>query len=269
MTLVRLLLYSISLVVLVTTLFAIRLVYVLERVHASSSASSSSSSTRILDDARRHDEHVSIAIFLGSGGHTAEMMRIVAHLDWNRYSQRTWIVSDRDEISRTRALEFERSIGSGRFKVLEIPRARRVHQPYLSSIPTTLYSFAHCFYHIALAHPTRHENFADLIVLNGPGSCVPIALCAFFPRLIFGPLRGPRLIYVESLARTRNLSLSAKLVRPFVDRFFVQWESLRDRLEPPDDEVTTEPGGAKSEKRSRRGTRWRLKAKVEYLGWLV
>lgn len=67
MTLVRLLLYSISLVVLVTTLFAIRLVYVLERVHASSSASSSSSSTRILDDARRHDEHVSIAIFLGSG----------------------------------------------------------------------------------------------------------------------------------------------------------------------------------------------------------
>lgn len=51
------------------------------------------------------------------------MMRIVAHLDWNRYSQRTWIVSDRDEISRTRALEFERSIGSGRVSYLLFSRS--------------------------------------------------------------------------------------------------------------------------------------------------
>lgn len=32
-----------------------------------------------------------------------------------------------------------------------------------------------------------------------------------------------RIIYVESFARVSTLSLSGKLVRPFVDTFVVQW----------------------------------------------
>lgn len=61
---------------------------------------------------------------------------------------------------------------------------------------------------------------------------------------------------MESLARTRRLSLSAKLVRPLVDRFFVQWDSLRNELVDKENE--------------RGGEGWgRLKAKVECRGWLV
>jgi len=38
------------------------------------------------------------------------------------------------------------------------------------------------------------------------------------------------MIYVESFARVSRPSLSARLVRPLVDRFVVQWEPLAERL---------------------------------------
>lgn len=41
---------------------------------------------------------------------------------------------------------------------------------------------------------------------------------------------SPRLIYVESFARVSRPSLSARLVRPMVDRLVVQWRPLADRL---------------------------------------
>jgi len=39
-------------------------------------------------------------------------------------------------------------------------------------------------------------------------------------------LRGIRTIYLESLTRITNLSLSGRLVYPFVNLFLVQWEHL-------------------------------------------
>ncbi|GEM08352.1 glycosyltransferase family 1 protein [Rhodotorula toruloides] len=184
------------------------------------------------------------------------MMRLVTHLEWRRFSRRTWIISSGDALSQTKALALEKEIGSGEFRILRIPRARRVHQSYLTSPFTTLYSLAFCIWHIAVA-PLLDDRgrrvFADVVLLNGPGSCVPITWAAFLPRLLSLP--SPALIYVESLARTRRLSLSAKLVRPFVDRFFVQWDSLRNEL------VKMEKGRGEG--------RWTLKARVECHGWLV
>ena len=48
-----------------------------------------------------------------SGGHTAEMMRLLAGVNWSRYSTRTYIISSGDSLSEAKALELERSIGSG------------------------------------------------------------------------------------------------------------------------------------------------------------
>ncbi|BGO98617.1 UDP-N-acetylglucosamine transferase subunit [Rhodotorula toruloides] len=231
--------------VLVTALTAARLLQVVVRIHTPSRPPH-----------RRQTDEGTLAVFLGSGGHTAEMMRLVAHLDWRRFSRRTWIISSGDTLSEAKALALEKQIGTGEFRILRIPRARRVHQSYLTSPFTTLYSLAYCLWHIAIApllDSRRRRVFADVVLLNGPGSCVPITCAAFLPRLLSLP--SPALIYVESLARTRRLSLSAKLVRPFVDRFFVQWDSLRDEL-------------VKKEKAKGLG-RWRLKARVECQGWLV
>ncbi|KAM0745645.1 oligosaccharide biosynthesis protein Alg14 like protein [Meredithblackwellia eburnea MCA 4105] len=201
-----------------------------------------------------------LAIFLGSGGHTAEMIRILAGVDWQRYSVRTYLISSGDSLSEHKALELEKSIQSGSFTILRIPRARKVHQSYITSPFSTLHSLAYCLWIISLkpllnVGSKSKPVFADLVLMNGPGSCVPIAYSAFGSRVLGLP--SPKLVYIESLARTRKLSLSAKLVRPVVNRFFVQWESLREALEGT---------GVKSNEKERK-LRW--KAKVEFEGWFV
>ncbi|TKA57698.1 hypothetical protein B0A53_00847 [Rhodotorula sp. CCFEE 5036] len=235
-----------ALVVLLVVLLVLRAAQVIVKTH----------SDRRAPPHRQKSDEATLAVFLGSGGHTAEMMRLVAHLDWKRFSRRVWIISSGDALSETKALAFEKSIGAGEFRLLRIPRARRVHQSYLTSPFTTLYSLAFCLWHIAIAPimtTSGRKVFADLVLLNGPGSCVPITIAAFLPRLVGAP--SASLVYVESLARTRRLSLSARIVRPLVDRFFVQWETLRDEL------LKREGGGAAGR------SRW--KAQVECQGWLV
>lgn len=43
------------------------------------------------------------------------------------------------------------------------------------------------------------------------------------PLIKFLGLPSPHLIYIESFARVKSLSLTARIVRPFVDRFITQW----------------------------------------------
>lgn len=132
-------------------------------------------------------------------------MRLLAGVNWTRYSTRTYIISSGDSLSEAKALELEKCIGSGsvrllcplvdcpligrptQFSVLRIPRARRVLQSYLTSPFSTLYSLAYCLWHISFVPLVRSQRrvFADAILLNGPGSCVPIAFSAFLPRVSF------------------------------------------------------------------------------------
>jgi len=79
------------------------------------------------------------------------------------------------------------------------------------------------------ATPQGSKTCADAILLNGPGSSVPIALSAFLSRVITGKAE-PRLIYVESLARVKRLSLTGILLLPFMDCFIVQWKVLQAQL---------------------------------------
>lgn len=47
--------------------------------------------------------------------------------------------------------------------------------------------------------------------------------------LTLGKLLGKRTIYIESWSRVENLSLTGRLVFPFVDVFWVQWPQLAKR----------------------------------------
>ena len=42
---------------------------------------------------------------------------------------------------------------------------------------------------------------------------------------------GVKIIYVESLAKTKTLSVTGKNVYKFADKFYVQWESLANKYE--------------------------------------
>ncbi|MEZ5978688.1 MAG: PssD/Cps14F family polysaccharide biosynthesis glycosyltransferase [Planctomycetota bacterium] len=58
----------------------------------------------------------------------------------------------------------------------------------------------------------------DAVVSTGAGVAVPFIVVAKF--------LGIRTVYVESIARIEELSLSGRIVKPFVDEFLVQWPEL-------------------------------------------
>lgn len=184
-----------------------------------------------------------VAVFLGSGGHTTEMLQLLSTLPVKRYSPRIYIITSGDRFSHAKAIEAEgrkedelkQKIQSGGtdnkddFLFITLPRARNVHQAWLSTPLTVLIALISCFKHIVLPSFLRSSSplFADLILMNGPGTCVPIVASVWILRF-FG-LPSPKMIYVESFARVRSLSLTAKILRYFVDRFVVQWNECNVR----------------------------------------
>ncbi|GJE95471.1 glycosyltransferase family 1 protein [Phanerochaete sordida] len=172
-----------------------------------------------------------LAVFLGSGGHTSEALALLAGLDFARYTPRTYVLSSGDALSAKKAIALEAAkaspAGSSRkspYALVTIPRARRVHQPLLTTPFSSAVSLAACAYHVALAPLLTGRPFADVLLVNGPGTCVMLCLAVYLNRFLGLP--SPKLIYVESFARVKRLSLSGKILKPFVDRFLVQWPDL-------------------------------------------
>ncbi|KAF9507999.1 glycosyltransferase family 1 protein [Hydnum rufescens UP504] len=144
---------------------------------------------------RRPVDTCSLAVFLGSGGHTGEAILLLSSLDFTRYTPRTYIISEGTHLA-PRKLSTLKPADMRTIPIMEIT------QLYSSLVPDV--------------PALRRQPFADVLILNGPGT---------FPRL-----PSPRLIYVESFARVKKLSLSGKLLRPFVDRFLSQWPApIQDR----------------------------------------
>ncbi|KAJ4002100.1 glycosyltransferase family 1 protein [Lentinula boryana] len=174
-----------------------------------------------------------LAVFLGSGGHTSEMLAMISSLDFDKYSPRIYIISEGDTLSERKALTLEatKTANSGStsknadaYTFLVIPRARKVHQSLLTTPSTALLSLMHCFYHVTLASSYHRKTFADVLLLNGPGTCLTLCLAVYLNKFL--GLTSPRMVYIESFARVRTLSLSGKLLRSLVDRFVVQWPQL-------------------------------------------
>ncbi|GAC95933.1 glycosyltransferase [Pseudozyma hubeiensis SY62] len=210
----------------------------------------------------KHRSH-GVAVFLGSGGHTTELLQLVSALPTQRYTRRIYLVSSGDHFSLEKAKKLEKKLSSSSSssdsqdppdaKVIQIPRARNVHQSFLTTPITLAKSIVFCVDHVSLRPLLRRVKggdgiLADVILMNGPGTCVPIVAAVYLLRvshcsfvLWLSPtstlsdhrsacllkqiagLRSPKLIYVESFARVKSLSLTAKLIRPFVDRFVLQW----------------------------------------------
>lgn len=66
------------------------------------------------------------------------------------------------------------------YTLLCIPRARRVHQPLITTPVTAAYSLIVSLYHIALAPVLSGKPFADVLILNGPGTCCMLCLAVYF-----------------------------------------------------------------------------------------
>jgi len=67
----------------------------------------------------------------------------------------------------------------------------------------------------------------DLILVNGPGTCIPVVLAAWFWKF-FGLVQC-RIVFVESFCRVKSLSMSGKIAYFLSDTFIVQWPMLLER----------------------------------------
>ncbi|KIM34284.1 glycosyltransferase family 1 protein [Serendipita vermifera MAFF 305830] len=128
-----------------------------------------------------------LTVFLGSGGHTSEMLQMLRGLDVERYEPRTYVVSEGDQFSAVKAAELESSFPfSPKFEVFTIPRARKVLQP-LKTVPmTAIVSLYACMWLVTFKPLLKRQSFGDLLLLNGPGTCVPLFIAIFINRALVG-----------------------------------------------------------------------------------
>lgn len=161
-------------------------------------------------------------IVLGSGGHTAEMMTIVKQLNKKNYSPRYYILASTDSTSESKVLNIEEpttSTSKNDFEIVRIKRSRHVGQSYVTSIFTTLRSIWQCI-------PLVYHLQPDLVLCNGPGTCVPICLIAFMLKMLGTINVACKIVFIESFCRVKTVSLSGKILIWIADCFVVQWPPL-------------------------------------------
>ena len=151
------------------------------------------------------------------------MLVLVARLDAAWYAPRTYVVAATDALGPSKAAAAEAAAGRPAPTVAVLPRAREVGQSYISSVATTLVALWAAAAVVWRARP-------DLLLVNGPGTCVPVVLWAVALRLV-GRART-RVVYVESVCRTASLSLTGKILYRgrLTDLFLVQWPALAAAL---------------------------------------
>ena len=136
-----------------------------------------------------------ILLVCSSGGHFKGLLQLQPF--WRQH-QRTWVTFD-SGTTRT-ALEGE--------------SVTWAHSPTNRNLPNLIRN-------ALLSWQVVRRFRPELILSTGAGVAVPF--------LILGKLLGCRAVFVESITRIETLSLSARLVLPFLDTLFVHWPQLQAR----------------------------------------
>ena len=161
---------------------------------------------------------VKTLVFFGSGGHTTEMMRLIERLDPRRYQPICFAIGHTDITSQGK-------VRSGRLAIepsarwFRVFRNREVRQSWITTFFTSIWSFIQAFYLLYRQQP-------QLLLCNGPGTCVALCYSAFFLRVL--GWADTVIVFTESFCRTEGLSLSGRLVYPIADRFVVHWPALQE-----------------------------------------
>ncbi|XP_076655047.1 ALG14, UDP-N-acetylglucosaminyltransferase subunit [Halictus rubicundus] len=160
-------------------------------------------------------DRVKTLIILGSGGHTAEMIRILSYLDFKNYSPRTYVHADTDMMSVEKVKELEKD--NTDYRIIKIRRSREIRQSYYTSIYTTLCATLESI-------PLLWTERPHLLLCNGPGTCVPLCIIIFLFKVFF--ITQTTIVFIESFCRVHTLSLSGKILYYIADYLLVQWPSL-------------------------------------------
>jgi len=202
----------------------------------------------------RRDETTHLLVVLGSGGHSAEMLAMPESVDMHSYTHRTYVVSEGDPISAQRAANLEEGWKSrlhreegGKVKgkrdrtkqtwdysytIWTIPRARKIHQSILTTPISGLRTLLSILKHLRCADgvPRQVPPAPNIILANGPATSAIVIFASLILRILDLSNKShahTRIVFIESFARVKTLSLSAKCIGLFVDRLVVQWQGLK------------------------------------------
>ncbi|KAK3297846.1 glycosyltransferase family 1 protein [Chaetomium fimeti] len=181
---------------------------------------------------------------LGSGGHTSEMLETIKRkFAPQANAHRRYLVTTGDQDSLNRVVKLECLIKrcfpdrrAGTLDAFQVPRARRVHQPFWTAPFTCLNTAIHAINALTREPDARpalqHGNafkYPHVVLTNGPATGFIVCLVAHLLK-VFGLVPRDRLkmVYVESWARSRSLSLTGRLFlwSRVADMFCVQHEEL-------------------------------------------
>ncbi|CBK21676.2 uncharacterized protein [Blastocystis hominis] len=154
---------------------------------------------------------------LFAGGHTSEMLALLHSLDPSLYTPMVIVSADTDKKSISRYMNENFAFDS---TIKTIPRSREVGQSYFSSIRSTFRAFLRCLVLILFEQP-------NLLLINGPGTCIPVALVVVLYRIL--DIIHCRIVFVESFCRVERLSVSGYLLYYVADSFVVQWPQLQKK----------------------------------------
>ncbi len=106
------------------------------------------------------------------------------------------------------------------FKTSTTVRSLQEEQVYWAFSPTNR-NIPNLLRNLGLAWRIVNQEKPDLILTTGAGVAVPF--------IIVGKLVGSQTVFIESITRIKQLSLSARLVLPFLNVLYVQWPQLKAR----------------------------------------
>ena len=134
-----------------------------------------------------------VLVVCSSGGHLAQLHCLDA---WWRQHDRAWVTFDKTDAR----------------SLLDGERVYWAHHPTNRNLKNLLKN-------TLLAVRVLARERPELVVSNGAGVTVPF--------LWLGKAMGARTVYVEVYDRVDSPTLTARLVRPVLDRMVVQWEEQK------------------------------------------
>ncbi|CAF0806991.1 unnamed protein product [Brachionus calyciflorus] len=168
---------------------------------------------------------IKTAVVLGSGGHTGEMMKLLSGTDLNLYRPIDFIVAETDKMSVEKVKQLEESTNQKlEYQINFIKRSRSVGQSYFTSVYTTIMA-------ILYSIPLMFKLKPELLIVNGPGTCIPCCLIVFILSRALFFIPKCKIVYVESICRVKKLSLTGKILYSLriADSVVVQWPELKQK----------------------------------------
>ncbi|WBF11901.1 hypothetical protein N7582_001160 [Saccharomyces uvarum] len=224
--------YLASLVVIVTALYVVRLVTILPLFHTQTKVRKDTrDEASVFRTQKSSKKRLKIFVFLGSGGHTGEMLRLLQNYKDLLLDESILYVGYSDQASRQRFCSLLQNFPRCQVRYYEFMKAREVKATLLQSVKTIIGTLVQSLVHVVRIRLSMCGS-PHLFLLNGPGTCCIITFWLKIMELVLLFLDSSHIVYVESLARINTPSLTGKILYWVVDEFVVQWRELRDDCLP-------------------------------------